>query len=160
MKPNQIARQYRELAIKGATPVGLIVILYDMAIESLSHAMREMDAGNIEARTVELNHALAAISELQRSLNMESGGDVAKRLSDLYDVARGKILEANIKVSKQTIAQLTGVLSSVREAWLVVEEKNAGQPGMNFAQEAPRMVPTSPAPAEQEESSRQLQWSV
>ena len=158
MKPNQIARQYRELAIKGATPVRLIVILYDMAIESLSHAMREMDAGNIEARTVELNHALAAISELQRSLNMEAGGDVAKRLSDLYDVARAKILEANIKVSKQTIEQLTGVLSSVREAWLMVEEKTAGQ--LDLAQEAPRLVRASSAPAEQEESSSQLQWSV
>jgi flagellar protein FliS len=160
MKPNKIARQYRELAIKGATPVGLILILYDMTIESLAHAMREMDAGNIEARTVELNHALAAISELQRSLNMEAGGDVAKRLSDLYDVARGKILEANIKVSKKTLEQLMNVMSSVREAWLVVEEKTAGQPGMAAAQEAPALVRTAAPAAEQEESSRQLQWSV
>ena len=159
MKPNKIARQYRELAIKGATSVGLIVVLYDMAIESLGHAMREMDAGNIEARTAELNHALSVISELQRSLNMEAGGEVAKRLSDLYDVARGKILEANIKVSKKTLEQLMNVLSSVREAWLVVEEKTAGQPGM-AAQEAPQFVRTSSPPAEQEESSRRLQWSV
>ncbi len=62
MKPNQIARHYRELAIKAATPVGLIVLLYDMAIESLSHAVREIDAGDIEARTADLNHALTVIA--------------------------------------------------------------------------------------------------
>ena len=160
MKPNQIARQYRELAIKGASPVGLIVILYDMAIESLGQAIREMDSGNIEARTENLNHALSVIAELQRSLNMEVGGEVAKRLSDLYDVARGKILEANIKVSKEIIERLSGVLSSMRDAWKVVEEKNVSQPGMQNSQEAPRMVPTSTAPAQQDEAVPQLQWSV
>ena len=160
MKPNQIARQYRELAIKGASPVGLIVILYDMAIESLGQAIREMDSGNIEARTENLNHALSVIAELQRSLNMEVGGEVAKRLSDLYDVARGKILEANIKVSKEIIERLSGVLSSMRDAWKVVEEKNVSQPGMQNSQEAPRMVPTSSAPAQQDETAPQLQWSV
>ncbi len=160
MKPNKIARQYRELAIKGATPVGLIVILYDMAIESLGHGMREMDLGNIEARTEHLNHALSVISELQCSLNMDVGGEVAKRLSDLYDVSRGKILEANIKVSKEIIERLSGVLSSMRDAWKIVEEKNASQPGMQESQEAPRMVPTSSTPAQQDEPVPQLQWSV
>ncbi len=160
MKPNRIARQYRELAIKGATPVGLIVILYDMAIESLAHATREIDAGNIEGRTADLNHALSVIGELQRSLNMEVGGEVAIRLSDLYDVARSKILEANIKVSKEIIERLSGVLSSMRDAWKIVEEKNASQPGMQDSQEAPRMVPTAPAPAQQDEPAPQLQWSV
>jgi flagellar protein FliS len=160
MKFNHIARQYRELAIKSATPVGLIIVLYDMAIESLAHAIREIDAGNIEGRTADLNHALAVVSELQRSLNMEAEGDVAKRMTDLYDVVRGKILEANIKVSKDIIERVAIVLSSVREAWQVVEEKTAGQPGMTLSHEAPRMVPTSSAPAQEEEARPQLQWNV
>jgi flagellar protein FliS len=160
MKPNHIARQYRELAIKAATPVGLIIVLYDMAIESLAHATREFEAGNVEARTDNLNHALAVIAELERSLNLEAGGDVAKQLSNLYNVARCKILEANIKASKHIIEDLSGVLSSVREAWLVVDQKTAGQPGMNLSQEAPRMVPASSAPTKQDEAAPQLQWSV
>jgi flagellar secretion chaperone FliS len=160
MKPNHIARQYRELAIKAATPVGLIIVLYDMAIESLAHATREIDAGNVEARTNNLNHALSVIGELERSLNFEAGGDVAKQLSSLYNVARCKILEANIKSSKQTIEDLSGVLFSVREAWQIVDQKYAGQPGMELSQEAPRMTPASPALTQQDEAKPQLQWSV
>jgi flagellar protein FliS len=158
--PNPIARQYRELAIKAATPVGLIVVLYEMAIESLAYAMQEFDKGNIEGRTLELNYTLTLISELERSLNFEAGGEVAKRLATFYEVARLKILEANIKSSKDTIARLSGVLTSIRNAWQVVEQKTGGHPGMNPAgQSAPSERASTPS-APQEDAGPQFQWSA
>jgi|SRR5712691_4125449 len=160
MNSNHIARPYRELAVKGATPVGLIILLYDIAIESLAHATREIDAGNIEARTAELNHTLTVIAELERSLNFEAGGDVARRLADFYDVARCKILEANIKSSKEIIERLSGVMCSIREAWQVVEQDNAAKTGADSTQQPPRTSPTSPAPTQQDEERPQLQWSA
>ena len=160
MKPNHIARQYRELAVKSATPVGLIIFLYDFAIEALVRAAREIESGNIEGRTAELNYCLSVISELQRSLNFEAGGEVARRLTDLYDVARAKILEANIKSSREIIERLAEVLSSIREAWQVVEQKTAGQPGMELAAEAPPMTPAAPSPAPPEGEQTNLRWSA
>jgi flagellar protein FliS len=160
MKSNHIARQYRELAIKAATPVGLIVLLYDMAIESLAQAMRELDRGDIEARTADLNHTLSVISELERALNFEAGGDVAVRLANFYNVARCKILEANIKSNKETLERLAGVLTSIREAWHIVEQKTGGQPGATRAEEPARSSPTAaePSPAGDEYST--TQWSA
>jgi len=160
MKPNAIARQYRELAIKGATPVGLIVILYDMAIESLGHAKREIDNGNIEARTTDLNHVLLVIGELERSLNFEAGGEVAKRLAAFYDVARCKVLEANIKASKLVIDRLSDVLCSLRDAWKIVEQKTAGKSGAELARETPRPSPVYSAPSPQDDDRPQLRWSA
>jgi flagellar protein FliS len=160
MNSNHIARKYRELAVKAATPVGLIILLYDLAIESLARATREIEAGNIEARTAELNHALDVISELQRSLNFEAGGEVARRLTDLYDVARGKILQANIKSSKEIVLGLSGVLTSIREAWQILEKENAGQTALDPAQEPPRSSPASSAPAQQDDERPQFQWSA
>jgi flagellar secretion chaperone FliS len=160
MATNHIARQYRELAIKGATPVGLIVLLYGMAIESLAQAMRELDRGDIEARTADLNHVLSVISELERSLNFEAGGIVATRLANFYNVARCKVLEANIKSNKETLERLSGVLCSIREAWLIVEQKQAGVPEGSpvHEQSGPSLAPT--APASQDEERPQLQWSA
>jgi flagellar protein FliS len=158
MSANQIARQYRELAVKGATPVGLIILLYDLAIESLSGAARKIEAGDIEGRTDELNHALAVISELQRSLNFEAGGDVAKRLTDLYDVARTKILEANIKSSKEIVDRLSGVLCSIREAWQMVERQSTAQPAPEHARIVQSPVPASPAQSDNPNSP--LQWNA
>lgn len=160
MKPNHITRQYRELAVKSATPVGLIIFLYDFAIEALLRASREIDAGNIEGRTAELNYCLSVITELQRSLNFEQGGEVAKHLTDLYDVSRAKILEANIKSSKEIIERLVQVLASIRDAWQVVEEKAAGKTGAEVAPEAPRMNPAAPSPAPPDVEESNLRWSA
>jgi len=160
MIQNPIARQYRELAIKAATPTGLIVILYEMIIESLAYAMTEFDKGNIEGRTMELNHALNVISELERSLNFEAGGEVAKRLATFYEVARIKILESNIKSSKETIERLSGVVSSIRDAWQVVEQKTGGHPGGEFARQAPPTTRPSAPSSAQNEAGSQFQWSA
>jgi flagellar secretion chaperone FliS len=160
MKNNHIARQYRELAIKGATPVGLIVLLYDMAIESLSQAVRELDRGDIEARTADLNHALSIIGELERSLNFEAGGDVAARLANFYNVARCKILEANIKSNKETIERLSGVLTSIREAWQVVERKTGGRGDLEQTQEAPLSLPAGSVPGQTDDERPTLRWSA
>jgi flagellar protein FliS len=163
MKSNHITRPYRELAVKSATPVGLVIFLYDFAIEALHRASREIDAGNIEGRTAELNYCLSVISELQRSLNFEVGGEVAKRLTDLYDVTRGKILEANIKSSKEIIERLVEVLTSIREAWQVVEKETAGKSNEELAAlapEAPAMKPAAPSPVPPEGEEPKLRWSA
>ena len=144
MNQGQIALQYRELAVKSATQVGLVVLLYDMAIESLTRAAREIDAGNVEARTTEINHVLAIVAELQRSLNFERGGDVARRLEDFYDVARGKLLEANIKSDKEIVERLFRIFCSIREAWQVVDREAGSDPG---AFEAAPSTPPVPRPA-------------
>jgi len=146
--------------VKGATPVGLVILLYDLVIESLARAIHEIDAGNIEARTADLNHALAVIGELQRSLNFEVGGEVAKRLTDLYDVSRNKILEANIKSNKDIIERLSRVLCSVREAWQVVEQKNGGHPTAAPVQGAHRSSSIPAAPAQTDAEHSQLQWNA
>lgn len=160
MNSNHIARHYRELAIKSATPVGLVILLYDFAIEALIRASMEIEAGNIEGRTAELNYCLAVLNELQRSLNFEEGGEVAKRLTDLYDVARGKILEANIRSSKEIVERLSEVLTSIRGAWQVAEEKIAGQPGTEAAAEAPATKPAVPSSDPPETDHLNLQWSA
>lgn len=123
-------------------------------------AAREIETGNIEGRTAELNYCLSVISELQRSLNYEAGGEVAQRLTDLYDVARAKVLEANIKASKEIIERLAEVLSSIREAWQVVEQQTAGKPGAELAPEAPPIKSATPAPAPPEGEPTNLRWSA
>jgi hypothetical protein len=75
-------------------------------------------------------------------------------------VARGKVLEANIKSSKEIVERLSEVLASVREAWKVAERETAGQPGMELAPEAPRMTPTVAAAAQPENERSNSQWSA
>ena len=90
---------YREASVRGASPVRLVISLYEQAIEDLRRAIIALDKGAIEVRTREINHALLVIAQLQGSLDMERGGEVAKNLARFYGVVRAGLTEAQLKQS-------------------------------------------------------------
>ncbi len=52
MKTIVDARQiYQDSAVRGATPIDLVVLLYDSAIEDMRRALAAMKNGDIEARS-------------------------------------------------------------------------------------------------------------
>ena len=75
------ARMYSESAVRGASPLGLIVILYDELIRNIRKAQRAFEAGNVEQRSNSLRHALEVVGYLHSILNFERGGDVARNLA-------------------------------------------------------------------------------
>jgi len=107
--------------VRGASPVRLVISLYEQAIEDLRRAAIALDAGEIEKRTSEINHALLVIAQLQGSLDMERGGEVARNLARFYGVVRAGLTEAQIKQSPILLEQQISQLTEVREAWLEVE---------------------------------------
>lgn len=116
---------YREANVRGASPVRLIICLYEQAIEDLRRAVIAMEKGAIEVRTQEINHALMVIAQLQGSLDMERGGDVAKNLAKFYGLVRAGLTEAQMKQSSRILEQQISQLVEVHEAWLEVERITA-----------------------------------
>jgi len=114
-------RAYRESSVRGASPVGLIVILLEEALRSLRKAQRALLENNIERRTLELTHVIEVLGYLQSTLDFENGGEVARNLSLFYDVARAKILEANIRVDNALLESLASQVSEQIEAWQKVD---------------------------------------
>jgi flagellar protein FliS len=112
---------YREAAVRGATPVRLVICLYEQAIEDLRLAVIAQEKGDIEARTRGINHALMVIAQLQGSLDMERGGDVARNLNGFYSLVRAGLIEAQVKQSIRILEQQISQLAIVHEAWLEVE---------------------------------------
>jgi flagellar protein FliS len=112
---------YRESSVRGASPVRLVISLYEQAIEDLRRAIIALDKGAIEVRTREINHALLVIAQLQGSLDMERGGEVAKNLARFYGVVRAGLTEAQLKQSSILLEQQISQLALVHEAWLEVE---------------------------------------
>jgi flagellar protein FliS len=116
---------YREVAVRGATPVQLVICLYEQAIEDLRRAVIALEKGDIEARTRGINHALMVIAQLQGSLDMERGGDVARNLARFYSLVRAGLSEAQVKQSARILEQQISQLAIVHEAWLEVERATA-----------------------------------
>ena len=115
---------YRQQIVEGASPVGLVVLLYGSIVASLLRAQEAIKVNNIEKRVLELNHVLAVIGQLQGTLNFERGGEVATQLDRFYSVMRSRVMEASIKNSSEIVEELMKHFTSLKEAWQEVERTN------------------------------------
>jgi len=128
---------YREHVLDGASPVELVVALYDGIIRFLYQAIAAVDRGDTDGRRVAVKRALDIIVHLQARLRMDVGGRPAQALSDFYASIFAVILQASKSASTAKFAQAIDCVRNVRDAWREVEKNPDSQ------QAAPKMVPAS-----------------
>jgi flagellar secretion chaperone FliS len=114
-------RSYRESAVRGASPLGLIVILYDEIVRSMRKASHAFDTGDVEARTKAFNHSVEVIGYLQSILDFEKGGEIARNLSNFYNLMRAKLLQTQAAPTHDEIAMLAREFAKVGAAWRQAE---------------------------------------
>jgi flagellar secretion chaperone FliS len=111
---------YRQTQVQSRTPLELVVMLYDGALKFLHQAREAIERGDIAARRDASSRAITIISELQSTLNMEQGGDLAQRLDELYIYVNGRIIAAAAENSVAPIDDATRVLNVLRESWVAI----------------------------------------
>jgi flagellar secretion chaperone FliS len=149
------ALAYRQFAARGASPIGIIIMIYDVAIDALHRAMRAIDEGNIPDRVSATNKFFAAVQELRCALDFEQGGAVARRFGRFYDLARREVLEASMKIDRAAYQRYATLFFNLREAWKVVEPSVSN--GMSAPVAAPVTVIRAP---EQEPNEITSKWSA
>ncbi|HZP63364.1 MAG TPA: flagellar export chaperone FliS [Terriglobales bacterium] len=117
---------YRESVVRGATPVRLVILLYEQIIADLRDAAKAVEVNDAEKRTNRINHAILVIGHLENKLNHQAGRDVARNLERFYDMSRRKLLEAQFERSKETIDEQISFYLELREAWVQVERDETG----------------------------------
>jgi flagellar secretion chaperone FliS len=141
-----LASRYRDVAVKTANPIQLIVMLYDGAIQSLQQAQEFLKRRDIAGRARAINRATAIISELQASLNFKEGGDIAFSLNRLYSYMRQQVFNANVEQRPEPLAEVVRLLENLRSAWheLVIQSQKGAA-----AMESPRsaLIPNANAAA-------------
>ena len=116
MTPREQQLVYRQAAVREATPVELVVMLYDILAKDLQDAIAAMAAGDIEERSARLKHALLALHQLQSATDAKEG-EIAQGLSRLYSTMRGKIMEAQIKQAAGLLIEQLNLILQLRTAW-------------------------------------------
>ncbi|HEY3971867.1 MAG TPA: flagellar export chaperone FliS [Candidatus Sulfotelmatobacter sp.] len=112
---------YRKAAVPGASPVRLVILLYEQAVEDLRRALAAHGRGDIEARTREINHAILVIAHLQSSLDKDQGGMVAINLERFYNQVRASLVDAQCRQSAAELERQISFLMQVHQAWCEVE---------------------------------------
>lgn len=112
---------YRKNAVESASPLQLVVMLYDGALRFMDAGRRAMVAGNRWEKNQNLQRAQRILAELMSTLDMDGGAEVAQNLFALYSFCYSRLVEANLEDDTELIDQPIRVLSELRDSWAKVE---------------------------------------
>jgi flagellar protein FliS len=121
MPRNKPWDSYRKVATQTASPGQLVLMLYDGAIAFLERSLTGFDYTDPlqfnQTISNNVRRAQAIISELNATLNMEMGGDVAENFRRLYNYFDRRLQHANIKKQRAPIEEIIARLHVFRDAW-------------------------------------------
>ncbi|MDZ4674586.1 MAG: flagellar export chaperone FliS [Gemmatimonadota bacterium] len=109
--------RYREMEVMAMPPARRLVALYTQLLAALRQARHQMELGQIESRTERLLHAEEIVRELMVSLDRERGGELARRLSDLYSWMLTQVATIHSRPELARLDQVIRIVSELHEAW-------------------------------------------
>ncbi len=115
--PNRGINAYRQTEVQSRSPLELVVMLYDGALRFMREAKAGFEQRDIRKRAEAVSRTMAIIDQLQNTLDMKAGGDIAKSLDQLYTFVRDRMLQASMHQDSKPVDDAIAVMSNLRDAW-------------------------------------------
>jgi flagellar protein FliS len=128
MNQNGAARaltSYRHTEINSRTPLEIVVLLYDRAIEFALMAREATAKRDIRARRDAMSRVFSIIGELQNTLDMERGGEISASLDRLYSYMTSTLFDACFHHDPKRVDDVIAVLRTLREGWAGIAASTA-----------------------------------
>jgi len=118
---NSSIDQYRKSAVTTASPLQLVIMLYDGALRFIDNAQAALDSGDRFAQNHASQKAQKIVAELMACLDMQKGGEIAQNLFALYTFVYNRLVEANLEDRRDYYGQAAKVLADLRVSWSHIE---------------------------------------
>jgi len=112
-------------SIYNASPHKLVSLLLDASLTKLAEAKGAMERGEVRDKANAVKRAIDIIVNLQACLDHEAGGDIARKLDDLYTFSINRLSLANAANDTKMLDEVAKVIGEVRAGW--EEIKQVGQ---------------------------------
>lgn len=117
----RFVQEYQKSAVNGASPLQLVIMLYDGAIRFMEAGKYGIEHQDLELQNKNLQKAQKIVMELMSCIDMDKGGDVAKNLLALYTYILNELVEANVGDRIEPVDRCIRILCNLRESWVEVE---------------------------------------
>ena len=98
------------------------------AAKKLFGQENKLKPNQIEQFGIHIQKTQAIITELQVSLDMEKGGEIAKNLMSLYLFFNEELMNANINQDKEKVSSVLKMMSDLADAWRTIANSTANAP--------------------------------
>ena len=124
MNPNLSLYRQQQVQhdVQRASPIHLVVMLYDKAIGLLRKSLLHLQRAEHQTKGEALIRVVEILGELQAVLNHEEGGVVAKNLNSLYTFAIHSVTQANLRNDEKLLQSVLNVLEELRKGWRELEQ--------------------------------------
>ena len=124
MMTSDLAREtYQQIEVNSSNGLQLVVMLYDGAIRFLSDAKACIQRQDLQGKAVAIDRTLAILGELQSTLKLEEGGELAQSLDRLYTYMTERIVEASLKLNVKPLDETIKLLTILNSAWTEIAAK-------------------------------------
>lgn len=114
-------KAYRSVGVKDdlavADPHRVIQLLMQGALENLAKAKGFIERKDYAGKSATLSKAMAIISSLQNSLDMEAGAEVSENLAALYEFMINHLILASRENSLEKISDVMELVLTIKSAW-------------------------------------------
>ena len=111
------ATTFQPNQITSADPAQLIVLLYSGALSRIAQAQQWGKKNDLLQAGLAISKAQAIVGELRQSLDLESGGEIAKNLDRLYAYLHELMVKAMLVNRFEPLNEATKLLTELQGAW-------------------------------------------
>jgi flagellar protein FliS len=111
------AQAYIQTQVNSRSPLELVVMLYEGLGRFTGEARSAIERGDLTGKRAAVSRALAILSELQSTLNMAEGGELAASLDGLYTYMNGRLLDGSMKNDVTAFDETVKLVGTLRDAW-------------------------------------------
>ena len=139
---NQAYSAYQKTNITTASQGKLVVLLYEACIKNLRAALALLDSedkirpGDIENYSKFIQQAQSTITELEVSLAMNNGGEIAKSLMSLYLFFNSELTDVTFRHSSKKIKSIIDMMNELLSAWRTAANSTANAPASTSMQQS------------------------
>ena len=128
MNAHRAAAQYRSVRSHGlvatASPARLVQIMFEQILEHLATAQgcmgrirNDMPLADVITKGKALGKAIRLIDQLNNTLDMERGQEIAQNLRALYVYMLARLTAANVTNDAQITAEVAALVLKIKTGW-------------------------------------------
>ena len=136
MTPLNRQKEYLTIRITSASPMELVRILYEGAVQSVHEAVRALHCGDILGRGEAVNKAIEILAELRVSLRRDVEEQYSNTLAELYSYIQHQLIRAHAEQSESLLQEASRLLTTLLEGWAGAMEKSGASQEAGDTKEA------------------------
>ena len=121
LAPHSALRQYQNVNTVSALGHNdghrLVQMLFEGTLDRIAAAKGHMQRGEMPEKRERIGRAIDILCHLRATLDMESGGEIAGNLDDLYSYMESSLLKANAHNEPEQLDQVATLIRQVKSGW-------------------------------------------